>query len=269
MARPRKCRRICKEPAYDRFVPEGILCQDVIVLSLDEYEVIRLIDLENRTHEQCARQMDVSRTTVTEIYQIARQKVADCIVNGKPLHIAGGSYKLCDGSAEGYCRKTCRRNVSTAVCQGVQKKGANEMRIAVSYENGEIFQHFGHTSQFKLYDIESGEIVRTIIADMEGQGHGALTEFLDGVVADVLICGGIGAGAKNALQEAGIRLYGGVKGSADEAVDAYLTGSLVFDEGVTCSHHGHGDGADHDCGSHGHGDGHHCGEDRHGCTGNR
>ena len=281
MARPRKCRRICKEPAYDSFVPEGIFCRDEVVLSLDEYEVIRLIDLENRTHEQCAGQMEVSRTTVTEIYEAARQKVADCIVNGKPLRIAGGIYKLCDGSAARYCRKACRRSVvSTAEYQGVQAKGANVMRIAVTYENGEIFQHFGHTAQFKLYDITSGEIVRTMIADTEGQGHGALTDFLSGVAADTLICGGIGAGAKSALQEAGIKLYGGVKGSADEAVGAYLNGSLDFDEGVTCSHHGHGDGADHDCGSHGHGeghtcgnhghgDGHACGEDRHGCAGNR
>ena len=82
MARPRRCRRICSEPAYDRFVPDGIPCGQTIVLTVDEYEVIRLIDFERLTHEQCAKQMDISRTTVTEIYQSARKKIADSIVNG-------------------------------------------------------------------------------------------------------------------------------------------------------------------------------------------
>ena len=96
MARPRRCRRICAEPAYDSFLPEGIPCGGQVTLTLDEYEVIRLIDLEKLTHEQCARQMDISRTTVTEVYEAAREKIADCIVNGRPLLIAGGNYRFCD-----------------------------------------------------------------------------------------------------------------------------------------------------------------------------
>ena len=88
MARPSRCRRICAEPAYDSFIPEGIPCGSQVTLTLDEYEVIRLIDLEKLTHEQCARQMDISRTTVTGISESAREKIADCIVNGKPFLIA-------------------------------------------------------------------------------------------------------------------------------------------------------------------------------------
>lgn len=133
------------------------------------------------------------------------------------------------------------------------------MRIAVTYENGEVFQHFGHTAQFKLYDAEDGEVVSSQVVSTDGSGHGALAGILRAVKADVLICGGIGGGAKMALAEAGIQLYGGVSGSADQAVDALLAGSLSFDPEVHCSHHDHEHGTDHHtCGSHGcdHG---HCG----------
>ena len=83
MPRPQKCRRICFTPQYDSFYPENSQTDDTITLTLDEYEVIRLVDLEKKTHEQCSAQMDVSRTTVTEIYESARYKLAQCIVNGK------------------------------------------------------------------------------------------------------------------------------------------------------------------------------------------
>lgn len=133
------------------------------------------------------------------------------------------------------------------------------MKIAVTFENGNVFQHFGHTEQFKIYDIEDGKVVDTRIADTEGNGHGALAGMLSGLKVDALICGGIGGGAQTALAEAGIRLYGGVSGSADEAVEKLLAGNLPFDPNVHCDHHGEG---------HSHGDGHPCGENRHGCGGN-
>lgn len=93
MARPIRCRRICTEPAYDRFKPDEILTGEQITMTVDEYEAIRLIDLEKCTHAQCARQMGISRTTVTEIYETARYKLADSIVNGKALCISGGKYQ--------------------------------------------------------------------------------------------------------------------------------------------------------------------------------
>ena len=93
MPRPQKCRRICFTPQYDSFYPENSQTDDTITLTLDEYEVIRLVDLEKKTHEQCSAQMDVSRTTVTEIYESARYKLAQCIVNGKRLIISGGNYR--------------------------------------------------------------------------------------------------------------------------------------------------------------------------------
>ena len=126
------------------------------------------------------------------------------------------------------------------------------MILAVTYDNGQIFQHFGHTEQFKFYHIEMGKIVSGEVVSTNGSGHGALASFLkaNGVIA--LICGGIGGGARNALAEAGIEVYGGAQGSADEAAAALIEGRLVFDPAACCSHH-HGsdhDCGDHDCGSH-------------------
>ena len=126
------------------------------------------------------------------------------------------------------------------------------MKIAVTYENGQIFQHFGHTAQFKLYEIENEKILGSSIIDTNGSGHGALAGFLVSNNVSVLICGGIGSGAKQALAEAGIKLFGGVTGNADEAVNSYLSGNLGYDPNVHCSHHEqeHG-GESHTCGAHG------------------
>ena len=121
------------------------------------------------------------------------------------------------------------------------------MIIAVTYENERIFQHFGHTAQFKVYHAENGEILTARVVDTLGSGHGALAGFLKAYHVDTLICGGIGAGAQMALAQAGIRLYGGVQGEADEAVQALLDGELTYNPNVRCNHHGEG----HTCGSHG------------------
>ena len=97
MPRPPRCRRICGAPQVDTFCPNGCKDAEPILLTLDEYEVIRLVDLEQKTHEQCAAQMDISRSTVQEIYESARRKIAACLVHGKPLHITGGNYRICGG----------------------------------------------------------------------------------------------------------------------------------------------------------------------------
>ncbi len=117
------------------------------------------------------------------------------------------------------------------------------MIIAVTYENGSIYQHFGHTAQFKLYQVQEGKIVDSNIVDTNGNGHGALAGFLKEHNVEVVICGGIGAGAKTALAEAGIQLFGGVIGAADEQVSAYLAGTLQYNQNIECNHHGQ----DHKC----------------------
>ena len=123
------------------------------------------------------------------------------------------------------------------------------MKIAVTYENGEVFQHFGHTGQFKLFQVDGGAVTSSRVVDTNGSGHGALAGFLAAHHVDALICGGIGGGAKTALAQAGIQLYGGVSGNADEAVNALLTGSLGYNPNVHCSHHDH-EGEGHACGEH-------------------
>ena len=124
------------------------------------------------------------------------------------------------------------------------------MKIAVTYENGNVFQHFGHTKQFKLYEIENNQIKMEQIVDTNGQGHGALADFLKDKKVEILICGGIGGGAKSALNLAGIQIFGGVSGNAEDAVKNYLAGKLNFDPDVHCNHHGHG---------------YHCKEGKHHC----
>ncbi len=131
------------------------------------------------------------------------------------------------------------------------------MKIAVTYENGQVFQHFGHTEQFKVYEVEDNKIVSSEVVGTNGQGHGALAGFLFGGGVDVLICGGIGGGARAALAEAGISLYPGASGGADAQVEAFLAGNLNYDPDTMCNHHH--EGGEHNCGSHG------CGE--HGCHG--
>ena len=124
------------------------------------------------------------------------------------------------------------------------------MRIAVTFEDGQIFQHFGRTEQFKVYDAEDGKVISSEVVSTNGQGHGALAGVLRALNADILICGGIGGGAQAALAANGIKLCGGVSGDADQAVEAFLAGSLHYDPEVHCDHHGHGD-HEHHCGSHG------------------
>lgn len=126
------------------------------------------------------------------------------------------------------------------------------MRIAVTYENGQVFQHFGHTERFKMYDIKNGEVTLAAVVNTAGSGHGALADVLKKAGADTLLCGGLGGGAQRALREAGIRFYGGVTGEADQAVKAFLAGTLRYDPDIQCSHQGEHREEGENC---------HCGED--------
>lgn len=136
------------------------------------------------------------------------------------------------------------------------------MKIAVTYENENVFQHFGHTESFKFYEVDGSSVKSSEIVSSNGQGHGALSEFLKNNGVDVLICGGIGAGAREALSESGIKLYPGVIGNADSVVEDLLNDRLQFNPDTMCNHH-HGE---HSCGGHSHGHG--CSADKHGCSGN-
>ena len=245
MARPIHRRTIESIPEYSCFHTEGIPSGDDVILYTDEFEVIRLIDKVHLSQEEAAKEMGVSRATIASIYQRARDKIALLIVDGRSLSIGGGAFVL---------KETNKGNKNNVIAD----KGEKTMRIAVTYENGEIFQHFGRTEEFKVYDVENNEIKASTIVSTNGQGHGALIGVLEELKIDTLICGGIGGGARQALDAAGIKLYGGVSGDADQAVEALLAGSLNFDPDVRCSHHGDhhhgGNCGEHSCGEH------HCGE---------
>ena len=120
------------------------------------------------------------------------------------------------------------------------------MKIAITYDGGNVFQHFGHTAQFKIYEIQGERILSAQVVDTCGSGHGALAGFLAELGIDVLICGGIGGGARIALEQAGIQLFAGVHGDADEAAEQFAAGTLEFDPCARCDHHGHA----HNCGTH-------------------
>lgn len=228
-------------PEYRSFSPDDITADESVFMTVDEYEVLRLLDNEGLNQEACAIKMSVSRTTVTAIYESARKKIADMLVHGKRLLIVGGNYIFPPFN----------------IPEAIKIKGENTMRIAVPYENGEIFQHFGHSEQFKLYDVENGVIIKEQVVDTNGSGHGALAGFLQTARVDALICGGIGMGAQMALADAGIKLFAGVQGSADEAAKALAAGNLAYDPDARCDHHEHHGG---DCGHE------HCAA--HNCAGN-
>ena len=240
MPRPTRCRRIERLPEYRSFSPDDAEATASVLLTLDEYETLRLLDGENLTQESCAVRMNISRTTVTAIYDSARRKIADALVNGKRLLITGG----------------CCEYGPVEITQKIIEKRSSCMRVAVTYDNGEIFQHFGHTEQFKVYDIQDGKIVNEHIVDTNGSGHGALAGFLRAAEVETLICGGIGMGARVALQEVGIKLMPGVSGDADAVVKDFLADKLDYDPNTECHHHDHEHGEGHechhgDCGSHG------------------
>ena len=249
MPRPRKCRKVCCLPNNDGFVPvRGGEELTPIVLNVDEYESIRLIDREGFSQEQCGEYMRIARTTVQQIYAAARKKLADALVEGLPLRIEGGDFTLCNGNSAAYGCRNCYQQKIHPMHE--KPKGDNIMRIAVTYENGEIFQHFGHTEQFKIYTVENGQVTGSDLVNTLGSGHGALAGFLQNLGVDTLICGGIGGGARQALAQAGIQIYGGVQGRTDLAVTDLLAGRLLFNPEELCSHHGEGHGEGHHCGGH-------------------
>ena len=131
------------------------------------------------------------------------------------------------------------------------------MKLAVTYENGQIFQHFGHTEQFKIYEVADGKIVSEEVVDTNGSGHGALAGFLMQHGVEALICGGIGGGAKMALAQKNIAVFGGVTGETRKVVEDYLAGTLVFNANAECADHHHHD--HENCGEHDHHCGGHCG----------
>lgn len=264
-------------PHCKRFDPAPAADITPVAMGVDEYEAIRLIDYEGLDQSACAARMEVARTTVTRIYESARRKLAQALVEGRPLVIDGGDVQICTTPRpECAGQRSCchRRNIAlpsenTGDSLFIQQGETDMKKIAVTYENGEVFQHFGHTPAFKIYAVEDGTVTASTVLPTGESGHGALAAILAGIGVDVLLCGGIGGGARTALTQHGILLFSGVQGNADEAVAALLNGTLLYDPDYVCNHHDHGEGhtcGEHGCGSHDcgeHEEGHSCGHCHH------
>lgn len=251
MSRPCKRRRVCMHPPFNEVIVNGSNNEEVINLTIDEFECLRLLDYEKITQEECALKMEVARTTITSIYADARYKLMDALMNGKKIIISGGNFTLCPehNKCKGY---NCLLNET----QVFNRKENVEMRIAITYENGNVFEHFGRCEHFKVYDILEDGKIEAFILDSDGIGHGALAGLLAQNKVDLLICGGIGGGAINALTSNGIKVCMGASGSCDELIKKLINKELDFSCKSSCSHHHH------------HEDGHECHCEGHGSHGN-
>lgn len=256
MPRPCKRRRVCVKPRYVEFLSTESNSKETVNLTVDEFECLRLLDYEQITQEECAKKMNIARTTVTSIYQEARYKLMDAIINGKKVLISGGNYEVCSEheNCMGY-------NCLTDNMVIKQRKDDIYMRIAVTYDNGQVFQHFGKTQQFKIYDVDESKVIETFILDSNGAGHGALADVLRRNKVDLLICGGIGNGAVNALAKCNVNVCAGTSGDTDQLIEQYLKGELELNGKSNCNHHHeHEEHHECHCGSHEH---HH--EEKHNC----
>ena len=149
-----------KELYLFSFIPEDVEEKELetVMITLDEFETIRLLDYEGLNQEVCASRMGVARTTVTAIYESARKKLIGAIVEGKRICIAGGNIEI-----------DREKNI---LDKKIKEKGVNVMRVAVTYDNGNVFGHFGRTEEFKVYDIEDGKVVNAQILGTNGEGCG-------------------------------------------------------------------------------------------------
>ncbi len=253
MARPQKERKVC--PGIQGYCFRGNDSSQPVDIPVDELEALRLCDLEERSQEAAAVEMNISRGTLQRLLYSAHKKIAFALLYGRTIQTEGrlDSKAACLKRDCHFCAETYRK---------IPKTGENTMKIAVTCENNEVFQHFGHTPSFAVFTVEDGKVVAKEILDCGETGHGALAGLLKEGGVDLLICGGIGGGAQIALAEAGIQLIGGATGNVDEAVAAFLKGELEVDTDFQCRHHDHGEGytcGDHGCGSHEGGHGHGCG----------
>ena len=207
MPRPNKCKKVGQLPRFRAFFTKEAKENMKIVLQVEEFEAIRLIDYLGMTQEECAASMEVGRATVQSLYTSARGKLARYLVEGGTLEIEGGNYSL--------------DNRGTEISERKEKP---RTRIAVPWEDGRIFPHFGRARCFKLYDVVQNQVTDTRILDSGEYSRRMLADLLSREAVQIVICGGIGAGARNALAEREICIYPGAEGDADMQVLSFLSG---------------------------------------------
>lgn len=227
MPRPRKCRKVCCLPDNDGFVPvRGGEELTPIVLNVDEYEAIRLIDREGFSQEQCGEYMRIARTTVQQIYAAARKKLADALVEGLPLRIEGGDFQLCDGN-EDYCGcGGCRRHRRGCVQQNIMED--RKMRIAIPLDENkqDVCIVLARAPYFLFW--EDGK--DTILENPAAQAHGGAgiqaAQFLVDNGVNVLITVRCGQNAADVFKAAGMKIYKSANKAAADDLTAFEDGKL-------------------------------------------
>ena len=227
MPRPKKCRKVCCLPDNDGFVPvRGGEELTPIVLNVDEYEAIRLIDREGFSQEQCGEYMRIARTTVQQIYAAARKKLADALVEGLPLRIEGGDFQLCDGN-EDYCGcGGCRRHRRGCVQQNIMED--RKMRIAIPLDENkqDVCIVLARAPYFLFW--EDGK--DTILENPAAQAHGGAgiqaAQFLVDNGVNVLITVRCGQNAADVFKAAGMKIYKSANKAAADDLTAFEDGKL-------------------------------------------
>ena len=230
MPRPFKSRNIMEEPYCSKFNPERMGEHGSVVLSLDEYEVIRKCDYERLSQENCATVMKISRTTVQRIYASARVKIAQALVLGKVLEIEGGPVKIIDQSP--------LDNISS-----IHETGENKLKIAIGLNGQNVADHFGHCNDFRIVEVENGVVVHQEELFDDVHVHQERPKFLKDNGVDVLIMKSMGKGAYNRLVALDIKCIDAQDKTVDEALSAYLnktlTTSLEATDCAGCGNHNH------------------------------
>ncbi|HSN95422.1 MAG TPA: NifB/NifX family molybdenum-iron cluster-binding protein [Anaerolineaceae bacterium] len=205
-----------------------------ITLNLEEWECLRLVDYQGMDQDEAAKSLDVSRQLLQMLLRSARQKVARALVEVLPLYIRDGHYTYTDAVGE---EKIIR---------------SEEMKVAVTCFQDEVFAHFGRTPEFAIYQVEDGKIIKEERMAAPAEGHSALAGFLKTQNVTALICGGIGGGAINALRSAGIEVFTGASGKVREQAESLLAGQLPQLGEANCDHSGHEHSHEAGCGHHDH-----------------
>lgn len=233
MPRPPKPRNVCRIPGARRYGPclPGPNDEPQVLLTIDEFEAIRLIDLEGYTQEEAAKQMDVARTTIQRISDLARKKIASAIVNGRFLAIEGGPFRL-RGHDFAVNNRPARLKKKI-----LPEKGAKMKRIAMALDAGKTVDHFGHCHTFAIYDVNEGKIEKTESLPNPPHQPGFLPGFLAEQGVDVVITGSIGVNARNMLTAFGIETICGAVGKEDKVISEFLANKLVSND-VFCQGHG-------------------------------
>lgn len=251
IARPRKNRNVCGLPENNRFGPLGMdgNVNEFVVITIDQYETIRLIDLEGLTQEECSDQMHIARTTVQRIYSDARKIIAESLVEGKALKIEGGDYQLCNGKGRFCGRGKCNRgrynsnNLIERNTNNEEKRDKMKVAMPVNEKSikSNVGESFGRAEYFLIYDLESKEtefVENTAMQSPGGAGIKAAQVVVD-TKAGILITPRCGQNAADLIIGAGLKIYKSTDNTVEENIQAFEKGKLNLLDEIHSGFHNH------------------------------